>query len=347
MQLFSPLSDVLFEPRSEFEREVLDFCVQWKSGKSSFLFHTSGSTGMPKPIWLDRKAMEVSALCTGNWLQLKPHDVALACLPVQYIAGAMVVVRALVLNLQLCLVEPSGNPLLDLSPVSLHMASFVPNQWHAILNSKIDLTNFFQNVKGILLGGSALSEKIVMASMDFQWPIFETYGMTETVSHVAFRPIGSAYFQTLDGIETGVDDRGCLLIKGAVTEFDWVQTNDIVKALSPNTFEIIGRLDRVINSAGRKVHPEKLEEFISKQDLQPSAFFIDSLPHEVYGQQVALFYQGAWDKKAEVALTKILRSTFESWELPKQFIHLSDFQFTSSGKIDRLKSVDLYLKSKK
>jgi len=347
MQVFSPLSDDLFEPRSEFERAVLDFCAQWKSGKSSFLFYTSGSTGLPKPIWVDRKSMEASALCTGNWLQLKPNDMALACLPVQYIAGAMVVVRALVLNLQVCLVEPSVNPLINLHPISLQLASFVPNQWHAILKSKIDLSSFFQNAKGILLGGSPLSENLIMASKDFHWPIFETYGMTETVSHVAFKPIGLSYFQTFDGVETSIDDRDCLMIKGAVTEHDWVQTNDIVKVLSPKNFEIIGRFDRVINSAGRKVHPEKLENFISNQVLQPSAFFIDSIPDEIYGQQVTLFYKGIWDNKAEVALSELLRSNFEAWELPKQNIQLPDFQFTSSGKIDRLKSVDLYLKSKK
>ncbi|MEN9959309.1 MAG: o-succinylbenzoate--CoA ligase, partial [Bacteroidota bacterium] len=129
MQLFSPLSDDLFQPSSEYEREVLSFCAAWKSGQSSFLFHTSGSTGIPKPIWLDRRAMETSALATGDWLQLKPQDVALVCLPVNYIAGAMVLVRAMVLDLSVCLVEPSSNPFIGLAPISIQLASFVPNQW--------------------------------------------------------------------------------------------------------------------------------------------------------------------------------------------------------------------------
>lgn len=346
MQVFSPLSDDLFEPRSEFEREVLEFCDQWKGGQTSFLFHTSGSTGTPKPIWVDRMAMVASALCTGNWLQLKSNDVALACLPVQYIAGAMVVVRALVLDLKLCLVEPSVNPLKDLAPISIQLASFVPNQWHCMLNSGIDLNDFFQNTKGVLLGGAALSEDLKSVSQSFSWPIFETYGMTETVSHIAFKSISDSYFQAFESVEIDLDNRNCLKVFGSVTGNLWVQTNDIVKLISPSSFEIIGRFDRVINSAGRKVHPEKLEKFISQQANQPLFFFIEALPDDIYGQQVTLFYMGDWDQSLQLPFMEKLRSNFEAWELPKQFIQLTEFQFTSSGKIDRLKSVDLYLKSK-
>jgi len=113
-----------------------------ENGKEQFLFHTSGSTGTPKPIYLHREAMMASAKSTGEWLNLVPNDLALACLPVHYIAGAMVLVRALVLDLRLCLIEPSVNPLLNLIPTSIQLASFVPNQWNTILDSSIDLNLF-------------------------------------------------------------------------------------------------------------------------------------------------------------------------------------------------------------
>ena len=345
MQLFSPLSDDLFEPSSEFEREVLAFCLAWKSGQTSFLFHTSGSTGAPKPIWLDRKAMEASARTTGEWLQLKQQDVALACLPVNYIAGAMVIVRALVLDLRVCLVEPSANPLLDLAPISIQLASFVPNQWHAILASGVDLSAYFANSKGILLGGAALSDALIARTKELPFPIFETYGMTETVSHIAFRPLGESSFQPFRSVNLRVDERGCLKISGLITGNEWVQTNDIITMNPDATFDLKGRFDRVINSAGRKVHPEELEKFIDAQSDKPEAFFIEALDDEVFGQQVCLFFTGDWSTQMQSSIGSLLRNHFESWQLPKQYIHLDEFQFTSSGKIDRLKSVALYLKS--
>jgi O-succinylbenzoic acid--CoA ligase len=345
MQLFSPLSDDLFEPSSEFEREVLSFCVAWKSGQSSFLFHTSGSTGVPKPIWLDRQAMEASARSTGEWLNLKPHDVAFACLPVHYIAGAMVLVRAMVLDLKVCLVAPSANPFIGLAPISIQLASFVPNQWHAILASGIELSTFLNDSKGILLGGAALSEDLKMRSKEFVFPIFETYGMTETVSHIAFKRLGDSFFQTLGSVEIDVDERNCLKAKGKVTGDVWVQTNDIISIKDDSTFEFKGRFDRVINSAGRKVHPEEMEKFIDGHPDKPESFFIAGLADKVYGQQVCMFFTGTWSSQMQSTLVSALQQNFESWQLPKQYIQLANFQFTASGKIDRLKSVALYLKS--
>ncbi len=345
MQVFSPLSDQLFVPSSDFEREVLAFCKLWKSGQTSFLFHTSGSTGTPKPIWVSRDAMEASALSTGDWLQLKPNDVVLACLPVQYIAGAMLLVRALVLDLKVCLISPTVNPLEGLTPISIQLASFVPNQWHAILESGIDLSVFFSGSKGILLGGAALSDALKTRSMAYPFPIYETYGMTETVSHIAYRTISDLFFRTLGKVEIGLDERKCLKIKGLMTDNSWVQTNDIASIEDESRFEIKGRYDRVINSAGRKIHPEELEKIISLSENQPASFFIEGIPDAVYGQQVTLFYTGDWVESSQLAVQALLHSHFESWQLPKQFIPLEKFQFTSSGKIDRLKSVALYLNS--
>jgi O-succinylbenzoic acid--CoA ligase len=147
-------------------------------------------------------------------------------------------------------------------------------------------------------------------------------------------------------VEIGVDERACLKIKGLMTDNSWVQTNDIASIEDDSSFEIKGRFDRVINSAGRKIHPEELEKFISANENQPASFFIEAIPDTVYGQQVTLFYTGDWSLARQSAIHDILRSQFESWQLPKHYIQLSDFQFTSSGKIDRLKSVALYLKSK-
>ncbi len=345
MLLFSPLSDEIPQPSTDFEREVLEFCHQWNSGQEQFLFHTSGSTGNPKPIYVQRDAMIASAKATGAWLHLEQNDVVLACLPIHYIAGAMVLVRALVLDLRVCVVNPSVNPLLDLPPVSIQLASFVPNQWHAILESSVDLNSYFNDSKGILLGGAALSESLLKQSQALAFPIFETYGMTETVSHVAFKKLSERYFHFLNSIEFGVDARSCLRLNGLVTNNEWIQTNDIVLLHDSQEFEFLGRFDRVINSAGRKIHPEKLEQFIARQMNGELDFFIDSLPDSQLGQMVCLFYRGKFSLKEQYALEVAMRENFESWELPKQIIQLANFQFTATGKIDRLNSVALYLKS--
>jgi len=181
--------------------------------------------------------------------------------------------------------------------------------------------------------------------LEFPFPIYETYGMTETVSHIAYRSIKDLYFQTLGSVEIGVDERACLKIKSLMTDNVWVQTNDIVSIEDDSSFEIKGRFDRVINSAGRKIHPEELEKIISSSDNQPASFFIEGIPDAIYGQQVTLFYTGDWVMSSQLAVQGLLRSHFESWQLPKQYIPLEKFQFTSSGKIDRLKSVALYLNS--
>ena len=346
MLLFSPLSDDLPQASTDFEREALAFCQLWKSGQEQFLFHTSGSTGTPKPILIHRSAMEASAKATGEWLRLAPNDLALACLPIQYIAGAMVLVRALVWNLKVCLVQPSSNPLLGLPPVSIQLASFVPNQWHAILASNADLNTYFHNAKAILLGGAAISQNLVLRSHALSFPIFETYGMTETVSHVAYKSLGERNFHLMDSVDFGVDDRNCLRLKGAVTQFEWIQTNDLVHLHDNRVFEYLGRFDRVINSAGRKIHPEKLEQFIESQANEGFEFFLDSLSDEQFGQILCLFYTGEFSEDYQQELEEKMRAQFESWELPKKFILLPSFQFTASGKIDRLKSVALYLKSK-
>ena len=346
MLLFSPLSDELPQPSTDFEREVMEFCRLWKSGQKQFLFHTSGSTGTPKPLYVHREAMEASAKTTGEWLSLMPNDLALACLPVHYIAGAMVLVRAIVWDLRICLVEPSVNPLLNLSPVSIQLASFVPNQWSCMLDSSVDLNAYFSNSKGILLGGAALSERLSERTQVLAFPIFETYGMTETVSHVAYKKPQDRFFHLFNTVEYGVDERSCLRVKGAVTNEEWIQTNDIVQLHDSRKFEYLGRFDRVINSAGRKIHPEKIEKFISKQVSEELEFFVEGLPDDHFGQMACLFYKGKMNDQEIHALMTSLRGNFESWELPKQFIQLPNFQITASGKIDRLKSVALYLKTK-
>jgi o-succinylbenzoate---CoA ligase len=348
MLLFSPHTLEYPEPASDFERQVLDFCQKWQAGQTHFEFSTSGSTGTPKSILIAREAMIASAELTGNWLNLVPNDVALLSLPVQYIAGAMVLVRAIVLKLQLVVLEPSVNPLKDLPPISIHLASFVPNQWHGIIQDKIDLPAYFYNSKGVLLGGAGISPWLLSQTKSLKFPVFLTYGMTETVSHVAYQaisPAPSTYFKLLPTVEFEIAEDACARFKAGMTANQWVKTNDLVERVDSNHFKLLGRLDRVINSAGRKIHAEKIEDELSKL-FSDRKYFISGLPDDALGQKAVLFMEGSEPIDLSILRQESLEH-LQSWEIPKEVIYLAYIETTDSGKMDRLKSVDLYLKTQK
>jgi O-succinylbenzoic acid--CoA ligase len=353
MLVFNPHNDHYPEPVNSFQEEVFDFCRQWKLGKKEFLFHTSGSTGKPKPIYLSRLAMIESANMTRDWLNLQEGDNILLCLPIEYIAGAMMLVRALVLKLNIVLVEPSQNPLDGITkPINIHLASFVTTQWSTILQSNANLFTFFSEVKGILIGGSELTSSVELLTKEIQLPIFQTYGMTETSSHIAFRLISSedTIYQCLKGVQIKLNDQCCLCIYSPSTLNQWIETNDVAELIHENQFSILGRKDFVINSGGRKIHPELIEKSCQLFFAKHSIFckiFTYGLQDDFYGQKIVLFIETKDEFDFELQLIDYLKLNLESWEVPKQFIVFPEFLYTKSGKIDRPNTLTLYLNNLK
>ena len=343
MPIFSPFSSEIFIPNTRFEQEVFDFCFEWNQGKAEFLFHTSGSTGIPKQIQISRQQLIYSAEMTGLWLDLKPNDVALLSLPVHYIAGAMVLVRALVLNLKVLLVEPVQNPLVNLPHLKIHVASFVPTQWKTILSSNSPFSDLFSEAKGILIGGSSVTKSLEQLSLQTKLPVFHTYGMTETVSHIAFRTFENDYFEVFPEVEIKVNSTDCLCIKSPVTMNKWLETHDLTLLSSKSHFKIIGRKDRIINSGGRKIIPEKIEElciqFFSSLGIEIALFMV-GLPDDFWGEKTCLLIESESIQNHEFSLIQFLKMNLEDWEIPKEFIYLKSFKKTPSGKIDRLKTVN-------
>jgi O-succinylbenzoic acid--CoA ligase len=322
---------------SEFEQLVFDFCQLWRSGAKSFLFYSSGSTGDPKPIHLSREQLYSSAIMTGEWLKLKKGDVALLSLSPSYIAGAMVLVRALVHDLSLILVEPCQNPFLHIPPTPIHLASFVPTQWSTILDSDVDLNLYFKKAKGILLGGASVPDYL---RRDFGLPVYETYGMTETVSHIAFRTWNQSEFQILPGVQIAQNEENCLLICAPMTENRWIETRDVVEIVESGRFKLTGRLDRIINSGGIKIQPEKIEEVY--RTVIDAPLFVAGIPDEFWGQKVVLFVEAS---QMPLYDEKVVQERLNSYEVPKQVVCLPAFIKTPSAKIDTLKTVALYLNS--
>ena len=320
---------------TEFERQVFAFCQAWRAGQTEFTFHTSGSTGEPKPILISRERMHLSAQMTGDWLKLEKGDVALLSLPPTYIAGAMVLVRALVHELALILIEPCQNPLIQIPPTDIHLASFVPTQWATILDSGVQLSDYFQRTKGVLLGGASVPESL---RKDYGFPVYETYGMTETVSHIAFRTWNQTDFQTLPGVQIAQNDVDCLLICAAVTENKWIETRDVVQLQEPRRFTLKGRLDRVINSGGIKLQPEKIEAVYRAMTSLP--LFAAGISDAFWGSKLVLFVE-----TAEAVTFNVTEDLLASYEIPKEIICLPTFIKTASAKIDTAKTVALYLNS--
>ncbi|MHA8049833.1 AMP-binding protein [Aquirufa sp. ROCK-SH2] len=351
MLVFSPCSVNFPEAENEFQKEVFDFCRAWKSGQQDFVFYTSGSTGTPKQIVISREKMIFSANLTANWLNLKENDFALLCLPIHYIAGAMVLVRALVLNLKLVLIEPSKNPLEELikSGQKIDLASFVPTQWAQMMNNLDSLEVVFGQAKGILLGGASLDVQLEKKTRLLNFPVFHTYAMTETVSHIGYRSIKDSdleqIYQVFPSTEIEINDKCCLKIKSFLTNNEWLDTNDLVEIISPHSFKLLGRNDFIINSGGFKINPFKVEivcqAFFESINLTLDLFLF-GVKDEFYGQKAILFVNNKAAVPHFEELKGFLKQTLDSKEVPKDCFYLSSFEINDNGKIDRIKTVNLY-----
>ncbi len=333
---------------SPYEKDVARFCRQWLAGQEIFTVTTSGSTGRPKPITLTRQQMIASARLTGQALGLQPGDQALVCLSIHYIAGMMMLVRGFELDLELTIINPSSQPLREFPPEThFDFSAFVPLQLEQILTESPDKQDILNRMKAILIGGAPISPALQQQLQTISAPIYHTYGMTETVSHIALKrlngPHASDYFTPLPGVEIGLDLRGCLTIKAMVTNDQTVYTNDLAELRPDGSFKWLGRIDNVINSGGVKIQIEKVEAVLETvlHTLRHGRyagrrFMIGPLPHPQLGQAVVAIIEGEPFSPAEqVEIRSILRQTLTKYEIPRTFYFLSTLSETPTGKIDR------------
>ncbi len=330
----------LVKEGSSFERAMGDFFLNWLDESLTIAVTTSGSTGIPKSILLQKQQMVNSALATGKYFDLKEEDTALLCLPAEYIAGKMMLVRAMVLGLELDYVEPASNPLTAVSK-SYDFAAMVPLQVENAV-AKIE------QIKTLLIGGAAVSIKLKEKLREKRTVVFETYGMTETITHVAARKINPSMllssqgdtnnFTALPDVLFSTDDRACLVIAAAKVSDHSIVTNDVVHLISKTEFEWLGRYDNVINSGGVKLFPEQIETKLVP--ILNRRFFIAGVPDEKLGQKVVLVVEGAIDSE------KLMQSIgeeecLERFEIPKNVYVIPKFVETETGKIRRTENLRL------
>ena len=314
-----------------YERILGDFLTDWLNADDFIIARTSGSTGNPKNIKLLKEHMVNSAIATGDFFDIYPGDKALLCLPGNYIAGKMMLVRAIILGLEIDLTEPTLSPIFDyMTPYAF--CSMLPSQL-------TNMVNYVGNIKNILVGGAVVSRKLKARIQDCPSNIFETYGMTETITHIAARRLNNFdrsplkeeewhFFTTLPNVSISQDLRGCLVIDAPFVSSHELITNDVVKLHSERTFEWLGRIDNAINSGGVKIFPETVENKLSNHIKQ--RFFIAQQEDDTLGEKLILIIEGDPFK-----VDKSIFKSLDKFEVPKEIYFLPKFENTFSGKIQR------------
>lgn len=315
-----------------YQYELGNFLLDWLDEKDYIIVKTSGSTGKPKNVKIKKQAMVNSAIATGDYFKLKPGDKILNCLPSNFIAGKMTIVRAIVLGLELDMVQPAALPLIDYDK-DYTFCAFTPMQLK-------NFAKYLKNIKTVIVGGGRVSQAIVDLIKDKKPNVYETYGMTETVSHIAVKKLNNftgakeeEFFTTLPGIKVSKDDRGCLVINAPKLSDEEIITNDIVDVISDSSFEWLGRFDNVINSGGIKLYPEQIESKL--QDKIPGEFFIASREDDTLGDKLILVVEG--EKRT---IDNSVFSELDKYEKPKEIHFVTNFEETKSGKIHRNKTLE-------
>lgn len=318
-------------------REDIDFFLnEWKNELPYFTTQTSGSTGAPKQIRTLKEHAKASAKATIDFLNLKKGDKALMSLNPNTIGGKMMLIRAYEHSLNIHCIRPQGNPLKDITE-TFDFVSMAPLQLANVLEENPSKMKFAKNT---IIGGGIISDKYIQKLEENDLTVFQTFGMTETISHIALRKVGKEseeFYQTINGITVSQNEVDkSLIIHAPKLGLEELHSNDIIELLNPTMFKWKGRTDYTINSGGVKVQIEELEKQLSKLIQQP--FFIWSSPHDKLGQQIVLIVEGEIQKEW---LTKDFYSNINLYHIPKRIGNIELILRTNSDKILRASSYEI------
>jgi O-succinylbenzoic acid--CoA ligase len=363
--------DELIMYAHHFSEEIQLFLEDWFSKNDTIRVTTSGSTGKPKSIQLKKELMINSALATGQYFDLKENTTALLCLPIAYIAGKMMLIRAITLGWHLDIIPSNSHPLKN-SNKKYDFCAMVPLQ----VENSIHKLN---QIKKLIVGGGVVSNQLQTKLQNLSTQVFATYGMTETITHIAVKKLNNfwllhqiitkqpfknkeitsqknacnnAFYQVLPNVTIYKDKRNCLVIDAPKVSDEIICTNDVVHLISDKHFEWLGRFDNVINSGGIKLYPEKIEEKLSK--IIENRFFVAGIPDEKLGEKLILVVEGNITSRISTSLninsveksliTKVKNlNSLSKFEIPKEVYFIAAFVETETGKIQRKKTLDKLL----
>lgn len=324
---FNNLKTNNLHSQTEFEKKVILFLEKWLDDSKTVEVQTSGSTGVPKVFEIEKSKMLNSAVMTCNFLGLKAGDTALLCLPVEYISGKMMIVRSFERKMRLMISEPSLQPLKNLE-TEVDFCAMTPLQ----VENSLDKLHLVRN---LIIGGASVSESLKKRISHFKTRIFETYGMSETLSHIALKqltPQNEEYFTAFENVSISKDERGCLKIFAPNVNNEILQTNDLVDIKDKNQFKFLGRIDHVINSGGAKIFPEELEAIVKKEISNEVVFL--GIADEILEQKLVLVIEG---EGSDDLLTQISKIQFvKKFHKPKNIIFIDRIPRTPNGKVNRI-----------
>lgn len=309
-----------------FEQHIGTFLLDWFDEKPYIELKTSGTTGTPKVIRIQKQAMLDSALATGDYFGIGPGNTILHCLPTNYVAGKMVWVRSFILGLEMKFVEPTSDPLKNVDE-TFDFCAMVP------LQAKNSLAKLKQKkIKKLIIGGASIHKALEQELEKLPIEVYETYGMTETITHIAAKKIGEDAFSVMANVTVSTDDRQCLVIKAKNISTEEIVTNDIVRLISDSQFAWEGRYDNIINSGGIKLMPEQIESKLST--LIPRRYFVYGQPDEILGEKLVLYVEGE-----PMEIDPSVFDVLNKFEKPKEIVFIPNFKETVTGKIIRTESI--------
>ena len=324
----------LIKEGKPYQKKLGEFLLDWIDKNTAIPLKTSGSTGNPKSIQVKKQYMVNSALATGAYFDLRAGGAALLCLPGNYIAGKMMLVRAMVLGLELDWVAPTSTPL-RLLDRGYDFCAMVPMQ----LENSLDQID---QIKTLIVGGAPMPVSLKEKVQDKATDIYETYGMTETLSHIAIRKVNHGatdYFETLPNVKVRTDERNCLVINAPDLNEAPIGTNDIVELLSEQRFKWMGRYDNIINSGGVKLIPEQIEGKLA--NLIKQRFFVAGIPDKPLGERLVLFVETPHEDDRLRERILALKN-LEKFEVPKDIVYIERFSETENEKVSRPRTIAQY-----
>lgn len=319
-----------------FWRDTELFIADWLSIKSQFEIKTSGTTGVPRTLVFSRESLRRSAEITNQTFGLDQSTHYLMCLPVHFVAGKMMLVRAFESQARVTIVEPSSNPIKSLDH-AIDFAAFTPHQLYEIVDQNPEKLNL---IKTAIIGGSEIPVDLREKIKHFSTRFFESFGMSETLTHLAIRPLNgsdqSSYFTVLEGFDISTTSEGCLRVKADHLGDKTWETNDVIEQVGPHRFRWLGRLDHVINSGGIKLYPERIEQKIQLLFKRP--FAIVKQTDTKLGEIPVLFIESSpFSSNVEKQLLKEIYNRLLKYERPKKIVYLSTFPRNKNGKLIRHK----------
>ncbi len=321
-----------------------EFLAEWHNTDDRILVHTSGSTGMPKPMWVEKRRMLNSARITCDFLALKPGNTALLCMPLDYIAGKMMVVRSIERGLRLTAVKPSNHPLSEFagSDKSFDFVAMVPSQVYSSLGEPAE-REILMRTRHLIIGGGAISSELQERLQTFPHAVWSSYGMTETLSHIALRRINgskaSEWYEPFHSVNVRLNEERCLVIDAPLVHEGELVTNDIAEFDEDGRrFRILGRKDNVICSGGIKIQIEEVEECL--RPYMPWPYCVSKCRDEKFGETVVLLVSQA-DERTEIELLEVCRQVLTKYQMPKRLIKVREIPMTETRKIDRVRACEI------